>query len=184
MKSIILLLMLLTGSAVTHAQVSVITRAAEAYSHFKFRGARLLNVNEAGIEGREENVFIFSKAAKGAQPDTMYLQRYSRDKSGWAVKADTMLVHAGVIMNWDARKGFFDGDADGSVDAYFIYSLADEDLKQQSVHLLFSKGTAFYTISAFAADRYSKSRYSKNFDSLPPAVKKNLTEAWERLDKE
>lgn len=176
--------MLLTGSAVTNAQVRVITRAAEAYSHFKFRGARLLNVNEAGVDGREENVFIFSKAAKGARPDTMYLQRYTRGKSGWAVKGDTMLVHAGVIMNWDARKGFFDGDGDGSVDAYFIYSLTDADLKQQSVHLLFSKGTAFYTVSAFAADGYNKSRYSSNFEQLSPEIKKRLMEAWERLDKE
>lgn len=176
--------MLLTGSAVTNAQVRVITRAAEAYSHFKLRGARLLNVNEAGIDGREENVFIFSKAAKGARPDSMYLQRYTRDKSGWIVKADTLLIHAGVIMNWDARKGFFDGDGDGSVDAYFIYSLTDADLKQQSVHLLFSKGTVFYTISAFATDGYQKSRYSKNFESLSPEIRKRLADAWEQLDKE
>lgn len=184
MKCIVLLLTLITGAIVTNAQVRVITRAAEAYSYFKFRGARLLNVNEAGIEGREENVFIFSKAAKGAQPDTMFLRRYIKEKGEWAVKADTMLTHTGIIMNWDARKGFFDGDDDGSVDAYFIYSLTDASQQQESVHLLFSKGAAFYTISAFASDGYQKSRYSKNFESLSPAVKKHLTDAWERLDKE
>jgi len=184
MKHLILLLALITGAIITRAQVSVITRAAEAYSNFRYPGARLLNVNEVHIEGREDNVFIFSKAAKGAQPDTMYLQRYTKEKNNWAVTADTMLVHKGVIMNWDARKGFFDEDGDGSADAYFIYSLADADLRQQSVHLLFSKGTAFYTISAAASDGYRQSRYSENFDTLPAGIKKKLTEAWERLDKE
>lgn len=184
MKHIILLLGLIAGAATTRAQVSVVTRAAEAYSNFKYQGARLLNVSEVHVEGREDNVFIFSKAAKGAQPDTMYLQRYTKEKNKWIIKADTMLVHKGVIMNWDARKGFFDGDRDGSIDAYFIYSLANADLQQQSVHLLFSKGPAFYTISAAASDGYRQSTYSENFETLPPEIKKRLTEAWERLDKE
>ncbi|WP_300596414.1 hypothetical protein [Niabella sp.] len=184
MKHIILLLTLFIGPAIANAQVSVITRAAEAYSNFKFRGARLLNVNEVRIGDKEENVFIFSKAAKGAQPDTMYLQRYTKEKGTWTVKADTMLTHPGIIMNWDARKGFFDGDSDGSADAYFIYSLTDARQQQQSVHLLFSKGTAFYTISATASDGYKRNLYSKNFERLSPEIKKRLMEVWERLDKE
>ncbi|SDD55460.1 hypothetical protein [Niabella drilacis] len=184
MKYIALLLTLISGIAAADAQVTVITRATEAYGNFKFRGVRLLNVNEVRVAEKEENVFVFSKAAKGIQPDTMYLQRYSKEKGVWVVKADTMLTHTGIIMNWDARKGFFDGDGDGSVDAYFIYSLTDAGQQQQSVHLLFSKGAAFYTISAAASDGYRQSRYSENFDRLPPAIKKTLTEVWERLDKE
>ncbi|MBZ4188497.1 hypothetical protein [Niabella beijingensis] len=184
MKHRLLLFALVAVAAATSAQVAVVTRAAEAYKDFKYSGTRLLNINEAGIEGKENNVFLFSKAAKGSRPDTLYLQRYTKEKDQWSVKADTALVHDGVIINWDARKGFFDGDQDGSVDAYFVYSLADTGLQQQSVHLLLSKNTSFYSISASASDRYQKTTYSGNFKTLPEAIRKRLQEAWEQLDKE
>lgn len=184
MRTLLLTILLSLLGGFAKAQVSVVTRNQDAYRSIKYAGIRILNINEANIEGREENVFLFSKSAKNVMPDTMYLQRFTKEKDKWVAKATYPIMHNGIIFNWDARKGFFDEDKDGSVDAYFFYSLADANQKQQSVHLLFSKGKEFYSISGNASDNYQTPAYSKNFASLSQSIKDELIKAWENVDKD
>ena len=179
----ILLPMLFIGT-ILNAQVSNIVRHQDSYKDFPFEGARIVQVDEVNSPENEDNVFIFSKIEKGAKPDKMTFQRFTKIDGEWKVKAKKQISHAGIISSWGQRKAFADYDKDKSIDALFIYSLNDYDFKQQSVHLIFSKNAELYEISTSAESGYAKEIFSSNFKSLPENIQSKILEYWNRLDKQ
>ena len=113
-------------------------------------------VDEANSPDNEDNVFIFSKIEKGAKPDKMTFQRFTKVGGDWKVVAKKQMTHDGILSAWGQRKAFADDDKDKSIDALFIYALNDYDFKQQSVHLIFSKNKGLYEISSSAESGYTK----------------------------
>lgn len=183
MKKIFVLLVLISNFAV--AQVSTITRNPASYTKevFPFQGSRIVQVDEAHSPGNEENVFIFSKVERGAKPDVMHFQRFTKTNGNWTIRAKTEIRHDGIVVAIGNRKAFMDADKNKSVDALFIYSLNDLDLKQQSIHMLISQGGKIYTIAATLADGYQSSKFSDNFSELSPATKEAAMSYWAKLDK-
>ena len=167
-----------------NAQVSNIVRHQDSYKDFPFEGVRIVQVDEVHSPENEENVFIFSKTEKGANPDKMTFQRFTKIDGNWKVKAKKQFNHNGIISAWGQRKAFADYDKDKSIDALFIYSLNDADFKQQSVHLIFSKNEELYEISTSAESGYSKDVFSDNFKNLPKNIQTGILEYWNKLDKE
>ena len=166
------------------AQVSNIVRHQDEYKDFPFEGTRIVQVDEVNSPDNEDNVFIFSKIEKGAKPDKMTFQRFTKIGGEWRVKAKKQINHSWIISAWGQRKSFADYDKDKSIDAIFIYSLNDDDFKQQSVHLIFSKKAQLYEISTSLESSYSKDTYSDNFKELPENIKAKILDYWHKLDKE
>jgi hypothetical protein len=164
------------------------TRNPAAYTQdvFPYKGSRMMSVDEVS-QGSEDNVFIFSKVEKFAKPDVMYFQRFTREvgKTGtpWKLSASSEIRYDGIIVVVNNRKTFSDTDKRNSVDALFIYALNDLDLKQQSIHGLFSQGDKIYTIAASKSDNYASPQYSSNFQELSPTVKASIMAYWTKLDK-
>jgi hypothetical protein len=188
--SLVLLYALTCNAAL--AQITSITRNPASYTQdiFPYKGSRMMTVDEVRIEGHEDNVYIFSKVDKFAKPDVMYFQRYIREganagKPGapWKLKASTEIKHDGIIVVVNNRKSFTDADKGKSVDALFIYALNDADLKQQSIHSLFSQGDKIYTIAANKSDNYKQSQFSANFKELSAEIQTNILAYWNKLDK-
>lgn len=179
----ILLSMMFIGTLM-NAQVSNIVRHPDSYKNFDFEGSRIVQVSEANSPNNEENVFIFSKIEKGAKPDKMTFQRFTKVGGDWKVVAKKQINYNGIISAWGQRKAFADYDKDKSIDALFIYSLNDYDFKQKSVHLIFSKNDKLYEISTSAESGYQKDAYSDNFKTLPENIKSEILEYWNKLDKE
>lgn len=170
-------------SGLAFAQVSNVIRHPDSYKDFPFEGVRIVQIEEVSSPGNEENVFIFSKVEKGAKPDVMHIQRFTKKDGEWQVVKKKTVRHNGVISSWGSRKMFSDFDKDKSIDAVLVYSLSDDDFNQQSVHLVFSKGNDFYEISADRDSEYSKDVFSENFDSLPQDIKDKVMAFWNKLDK-
>jgi hypothetical protein len=183
MKKLLLTLLIACTSAI--AQVSTVTRSPASYTQevFAYKGSRMLMVDEVSSPGNEENVFIFSKVEKFAKPDVMYFQRFTKSAGQWKLNASSEIKHDGIISTVNNRKAFTDADKNKSIDALFIYALNDHDLKQQSIHLLFSQANKIYTIAAYKADDYASSKFSDNFAELSQNVKINVMAYWNKLDK-
>lgn len=126
-----------------NAQVSNIVRNPDSYKNFPYEGTRIIQVDEANSSDNEDNVFIFSKIEKGAKPDKMTFQRFTKVGGDWKVVAKKQMTHDGILSAWGQRKAFADYDKDKSIDALFIYALNDYDFKQQSVHLIFRRIRGF-----------------------------------------
>ena len=179
------LLLLLFVSQLACAQISVITRNPASYTKevFPFQGSRIMTVDEAHSPNNEENVFVFSKVDRGAKPDVMYFQRFTKADGRWTLKSKTEIRHDGIVVAIGNRKAFTDADKSKSVDAFFVYSLNDFDLKQQSIHMLISQGSKIFTIAASLADGYQSSKFSDNFAELSPNAKDAALSYWAKLDK-
>ena len=180
-----LILLFLFANTIT-AQVSNIVRNKDSYTQdvFKYKGVRAIQIDEAHSPGNEENVFIFSKIEKNANPDKMYFQRFTKVKGEWILKSVFEVNHPGIISAWGSRKAFADYDKDKSIDALFIYGLYDANFKQQTVNLIFSKKDQFYTIESKVLDGFATDTFSDNFDSLDEKTKNEILEYWGKLDKE
>ncbi len=181
MKRLFLGFVLFSGLA--FSQVSNVIRHPDSYKDFPFEGVRIVQVEEVSSPGNEENVIIFSKIEKGATPDEMYIQRFTKKGSDWELVKKKTVRHDGIISAWGSRKVFADYDKDKSVDAILVYSLNDSDFNQQSVHLIFSKGKDFYEISSDKDSGYKKDIFSENFSSLPQFIQDKVLEFWSNLDK-
>jgi hypothetical protein len=193
-KSLLILLALtsLTSLACTYALAqgaSSVTRNPASYTQdvFPYKGSRMMMMDEVSSQGSEDNVFIFSKVEKFAKPDVMYFQRFTREvgKTGtpWKLIASSEIKYDGIIVVVNNRKTFTDNDKQNSIDALFIYALNDADLKQQSIHALFSHGEKIYTIAANKSDNYATSQFSTNFQELSPTIKAGIMAYWTKLDK-
>jgi hypothetical protein len=193
-KSLLILLALtsLTSLACTYALAqgaSSVTRNPASYTQdvFPYKGSRMMMMDEVSSQGSEDNVFIFSKVEKFAKPDVMYFQRFTREvgKTGtpWKLIASSEIKYDGIIVVVNNRKTFTDNDKQNSIDALFIYALNDVDLKQQSIHALFSHGDKIYTIAANKSDNYASSQFSANFSELSPTIKAGIMAYWAKLDK-
>lgn len=182
MKKFLLLLLVVN---ITTAQVLSVIRNKDSYTQdiFKYKGVRMIQVDEVSCPANEENVFIFSKIEKNANPDTMYFQRFTKEKGDWVLKSVFEINHPGIISTWGSRKAFADYNKDTSIDALFIYALYDAGFKQQSVHLIFSQKDQFYTIESSASDDFKTDKFSANFSSLALESKKQVLEYWGKLDK-
>ncbi|MBF7092236.1 hypothetical protein IUY40_11865 [Flavobacterium sp. ALJ2] len=179
-----LLLFLLFTNVIT-AQVSNIIRNKDSYTQeiFPYKGVRAIQIDEVNSPENEDNVFIFSKIEKNANPDKMYFQRFTKVNHKWEVKSILEVNHNGIISAWGSRKAFGDYNKDKSVDALFIYGLYDADFKQHSVHLIFSQKDQFYTIESSVSDDFKIDKFSPNFNSLDAESKKQVLEYWGKLDK-
>ncbi|MEA9413313.1 hypothetical protein [Flavobacterium sp. PL02] len=179
-----LFLLLLFTNVIT-AQVSSIVRNKDSYTQevFPYKGVRAIQIDEVNSPGNEDNVFIFSKIEKNANPDKMYFQRFTKVGDKWIVKSIIEVNHNGIISAWGSRKAFWDFDKDKSIDALFIYGLYDADFKQQSVHLIFSQKDQLYTIESSVSDNFGTDKFSSNFDSLSEIYKAKILEYWSKLDK-
>lgn len=168
------------------AQVSNVQRNKDSYTQavFPYKGVRTIQIDEVNFVDKEDNVFIFSKIEKNAKPDKMYLQRFTKEQSGWILKSLIEINHDGIISAWGSRKAFADYDSDQSIDALFIYGLYDANFKQQSVHLIYSTKAQFYTIEASVLDGFKENKFSANFNDLEKSVKNKILEYWNKLDKE
>jgi hypothetical protein len=189
-KALLLTLLLTLTCSVALAQgASSVTRNPASYTQdvFPYKGSRMMMVDEVSSPGHEDNVFIFSKVEKFAKPDVMYFQRFTREagKAGtpWKLSASTEIKYDGIIVVVNNRKTFTDNDKQNSIDALFIYALNDADLKQQSIHALFSRGDKIYTIAANKSDNYASSQFSANFQELSPTIKAGIMAYWTKLDK-
>ena len=80
----ILLPMLFIGTMM-NAQVSNIVRHPDSYKNLPYEGTRILQVDEANSPDNEDNVFMFSKIEKGAKPDKMTFQRFTKVDGKWKV---------------------------------------------------------------------------------------------------
>jgi hypothetical protein len=180
--------MLLTLSAVgAFAQVSVVIRAPEAYSKsvFAYQGERLLTGDNASTP-LEDSVFIFSKSAaptSAIKLDVLYFQRYQKMNDQWQRSVLHAIEHSGLLSVWNTRKAFLDPDKDQSVDAMFVYSKHDLNMKQLSVHLLISRKNSIYTLSATEAADYKETTFSANYGELPKPLKEAALKYWDQLDK-
>lgn len=185
MKKIFLLLLLSISVQSLFAQVSSITRNKESYTQdvFPYKGVRAIQIEEVNCPDHEENVFIFSKIEKNANPDIMYFQRFTKIAGKWTLKSLYTIKHNGAISAWGSRKAFADYDKDKSIDALFIYALYDANFKHQSTHLLFSRLDKIYTIEASISDNFEKETFSANFASLDNDTKNKIVEYWNGLDK-
>jgi hypothetical protein len=183
-KNYLLLLIILIANTII-AQVSVVTRNKESYTQdiFPYKGLRAIQIDEVSSPGQEENVFIFSKVEKNANPDTMYFQRFTKVDGKWTLKVLFTITHKGIISAWGSRKGFVDYNKDKSIDAFFIYGLYDTDFKQQTVHLIFSQFDKIYTIESSVSDNFEVNKFSDNFDTLEANAKKEILDYWAKLDK-
>lgn len=179
------LLILLLFSNILTAQISNVIRNKDSYTQeiFPYKGVRAIQIDEVSVVGKEDNVFIFSKIEKNANPDKMYFQRFTKVNDKWIVKAVLEVNHSGIISAWGSRKAFGDYNKDKSVDALFIYGLYDAAFKQQSVHLIFSQKDQFYTIESSISDDFKTNKFSDNFKSLEADSKKQVLEYWSKLDK-
>ncbi|MEG1237718.1 MAG: hypothetical protein RSD30_09150 [Flavobacterium sp.] len=179
------LLILLLFSNILAAQISNVVRNKDSYTQeiFPYKGVRAIQIDEVSVVGEEDNVFIFSKIEKNANPDKMYFQRFTKVNDKWIVKAILEVNHSGIISAWGSRKAFGDYNKDKSVDALFIYGLYDAAFKQQSVHLIFSQKDQFYTIESSISDDFKTDKFSDNFKSLDADSKKQVLEYWSKLDK-
>lgn len=179
------LLILLLFSNILAAQISNVIRNKDSYTQeiFPYKGVRAIQIDEVSVVGKEDNVFIFSKIEKNANPDKMYFQRFTKVNDKWIVKAVLEVSHSGIISAWGSRKAFGDYNKDKSVDALFIYGLYDAAFKQQSVHLIFSQKDQFYTIESSISDDFKTNKFSDNFKSLEADSKKQVLEYWSKLDK-
>jgi hypothetical protein len=186
------LLIALTSLTCTYALAqgaATVTRNIASYTQdvFPYKGSRMMSVDEVSAGGVEDNVFIFSKVEKFAKPDVMYFQRFTREfgKTGtpWKLAASSEIRHDGIIVVVNNRKTFTDSDKSNSIDALFIYALNDADLKQQSIHALFSHADKIYSIAASKADNYAASQFSDNFKDLSPTIKAGVMAYWNKLDK-
>ncbi|WP_432222851.1 hypothetical protein ACRASX_06720 [Flavobacterium sp. TMP13] len=182
MKQIIILLLF---SNVMLAQISNVHRNKESYTQdvFPYKGVRAIQIDEVNFVDKEDNVFIFSKIEKNANPDKMYFQRFTKDQNGWILKSFVEISYDGIISSWGSRKAFADYDGDQSVDALFIYGLYDANFIQKSVHLIYSSNEQFYTIEASVSDGFKKDKFSANFNNLDSRSKKQILEYWNNLDK-
>jgi hypothetical protein len=182
-KSILFLLLCVPIFAIS--QVTYTKRNIEAYTSdvFTYMGSRILFVDEASIDSIDQNVFIISKVNKGVVPDSLFFQYYKKKGNKWAQHATYTISHNGLISAWYQRKLFSDMDKNKQVESVFIYSKHNIDAVQESVHLLLCHNRVFYTIDAYAKDGYTQSSYSKNFEALPEAIKKEVTTYWNTLDK-
>ena len=142
-----------------------------------------MSVDEAHSSNNEESVFIFSKVDRGAKPDVMHFQRFTKADGKWALRSKTEIRHDGIIVAIGNRKAFTDADKNKSVDAFLVYSLNDFDLKQQSIHMLISQGGKIFSIAASPADGYQSSKFSDNFGELSPNSKDAAMSFWGKLDK-
>jgi hypothetical protein len=167
------------------AQVSHITRSKESYTQdvFPYKGVRAIQIDEVSSPDHEENVFIFSKVEKGANPDTMYFQRFTKTDGIWGLKTLFTITHKGIISAWGSRKGFNDYNKDKSVDAFFIFGLYDADFKQQTVHLIFSQFDKVYSIESNVSDNFATNKFSDNFETLKANTKNEILDYWNKLDK-
>lgn len=185
MNKIKLILILLLAQNIASAQISSITRNKNSYTKevFNYSGVRAIQIDEVNSPNNEENVFIFSKVEKNANPDMMYFQRFTKVLGTWKLISSLPIKHAGAISAWGSRKAFADYNKDKSVDALFIYALYDAGFKQQTVNLLFSRKNEIYLIEASKFDGFEKNKFSKNFDSLDEGTKTEILEYWNGLDK-
>lgn len=167
-----------------NAQVSTVVRNPDSYRNFPYEGTRIVQVDEANSPDNEDDVFIFSKIEKGAKPNKMTFQRFTKVDKDWKVLSKKQINYDGIISAWGQRKTFADYDKDKSIDALFIYSLNDYDFNQKSVHLIFSKNDKIYEISTSAESGYTKDVYSDNFKTLPENIQAKILEYWNKLDKE
>jgi hypothetical protein len=179
------LLILLLFSNILTAQISNVIRNKDSYTQeiFPYKGVRAIQIDEVSVVGKEDNVFIFSKIEKNANPDKMYFQRFTKVNDKWIVKSIFEVDHNGIISAWGSRKAFGDYNKDKSVDALFIYGLYDAAFKQQSVHLIFSQEDQFYTIESSISDDFKTDKFSDNFKLLDVDSKKRVLEYWSKLDK-
>ncbi|MCV9931466.1 hypothetical protein OIU80_04165 [Flavobacterium sp. LS1R47] len=179
-----LFLLLLFTNVIT-AQVSNVVRNKDSYTQevFPYKGVRAIQIDEVNSPENEENVFIFSKIEKNANPDKMYFQRFTKVNDKWIVKSILEVNHKGIISAWGSRKAFWDFDKDKSIEGLFIYGLYDADFKQQSVHLIFSQKDQLYTIESSVLDDFKTDKFSSNFDSLSEIYKSKILEYWGKLDK-
>ena len=179
------LLILLLFSNIFAAQISNVVRNKDSYTQeiFPYKGVRAIQIDEVSVVGKEDNVFIFSKIEKNANPDKMYFQRFTKVNDKWSVKSILEVDHNGIISACGSRKAFGDYNKDKSVDALFIYGLYDAAFKQQSVHLIFSQKDQFYTIESNISDDFKTDKFSDNFNSLDADSKKQVLEYWSKLDK-
>ena len=185
MKSMKKIFVLLLFSNILTAQISNVVRNKDSYTQeiFPYKGVRTIQIDEVSSVNNEENVFIFSKIDKNANPDKMYFQRFTKVDGKWILKSILEINHKGIISSWGSRKAFGDYNKDKSVDALFIYGLYDTDFKQQSVHLIFSQKDQFYTIESSVSDNFKTDKFSENFKSLDADSKKQILEYWNKLDK-
>lgn len=172
-------------TSIISAQISNVVRNKDSYTQdvFSYKGIRTIQIDEVSFPGSEENVFIFSKIEKNANPDKMYFQRFTKVNDKWTLKSILEIDHKGIISAWGSRKAFGDYNKDKSVDVLFIYGLYDADFKQQSVHLIFSQKDQIYTIESSTADNFIKDVFSANFNSLDKNSKESVLEYWNKLDK-
>jgi hypothetical protein len=172
-------------SNILTAQISNVIRNKDSYTQevFPYNGVRAIQIDEVSSVGNEENVFIFSKVEKYANPDKMFFQRFSKVNDKWILKSILEVNHNGIISAWGSRKAFGDYNKDKSIDGLFIYGLYDAEFKQQSVHLIFSQKDQFYTIESSLSDDFKTDKFSSNFNDLDEESKKQILEYWNKLDK-
>jgi len=182
MRKIILAFILTLSLNYLHAQITSTAMKVEDLKDapFKFKGSRAMTVDRID-DASSKNIFVFSKVKSGSNPDTLFAQKFTKTGDLWKLTQEKTITHKGIISIWGSRKAFSDADKDKQVDALFIYSFHDNDMKNQlSVSLLLMHKGESYTITE-TADR--KNSFSANYSSLPDSIKVFVKEYWNKLDK-
>ncbi|TCD10807.1 hypothetical protein EZ449_07935 [Pedobacter frigidisoli] len=182
MKKTALIIILSLSLNYLHAQITSISMSVDDLKDapFKFKGTRAMMVDRID-DASSKNIFVFSKVKSGSNPDTLYAEKFTKINEVWKLVQQNAITYKGIISIWGARKAFGDADKDKQVDALFIYSFHDTDMKNQlSVSLLLMHKGESYTITE-TPDK--KNTFSANYVSLPESLKTYVKEYWDKLDK-
>ena len=187
MKRLTSLLPVLFAGYSLSAQISLTHIGENQFKNipFNYRGTRVLMADRAD-DPQSENIFLFSKPAKGSSPDTLFAQRYQKVNDKWGLVQRETIVHDGAISLLSNRKGYLMGDGQHMA-ALFIYQLWDSTLQQkQSVHLLLLFRGEAYEINRLAGEATVPEELPEwvrdDFAELPAKVKQWAIDYWEKLD--
>src|SRR5690606_36732603 len=186
MKRLISLFSLLFAGYSLFAQITLTHIGENQFENipFAYEGTRVLMADRAD-DPQSENIFLFSKPAKGTLPDTLFVQRYQKTNSQWTLVQRETVIHDGAISLLSNRKGYLMGDGQHMA-AFLFYQFWDHTLQhKQSVHLLLLFRGKAYEISrpagASPAPEELPDWLHDDFAELPAKVKQSAIDYWEKL---
>lgn len=189
MKKSLLVFVLFGTFYLINAQVSMITSSFSQNlkkSDLDFSGDRKLYA--IGINDKNtENYFVVSKNPSGAENDELYLEKFTKDKTGFVRTFQYKLNHSinKSLAFIDNRASYSDVDKDGNYESISIIDQHESgpDSAVEKVVGVIMYNNKSYSVWISNEDQFSKNHFSDNFDQLPINVKEHFLKFWDGLKK-
>ncbi len=189
MKKFLLIFLICFSTIQYSAQVSVITSGFSqnlTKKDLNLSGDRKLYA--IGINDKNsENYFVVSKNAYGASSDEMYLEKFTKNVSGFSKTFSYKMEHPiNLSLSFvNNRANFADVDKDGN---YESISIVDEhqsgpESPVEKVHGIILYKNNAYIVSVSAENDFSKNEFSSNFSKLPKEISAHFLKFWNELSK-